>query len=58
VRAKSGTIDNARALSGYVDTADGERLVFSMIANNFNSSPADIDAAADKALIRLATFHR
>ena len=58
VRAKSGTIDNARALSGYVDTADGETLAFSMIANNFNSSPADIDAAADKALIRLATFHR
>ena len=58
VRAKSGTIDNARALSGYVDTADGETLAFSMIANNFNSSAADIDAAADKALIRLATFHR
>jgi D-alanyl-D-alanine carboxypeptidase/D-alanyl-D-alanine-endopeptidase (penicillin-binding protein 4) len=58
VRAKSGTIDNARALSGYVDTADGDTLAFSMIANNFNSSPADIDAAADKALIRLATFHR
>jgi D-alanyl-D-alanine carboxypeptidase/D-alanyl-D-alanine-endopeptidase (penicillin-binding protein 4) len=58
VRAKSGTIDNARALSGYVDTADGETLAFSIIANNFSSSPADIDAAADKALIRLATFHR
>ena len=58
VRAKSGTIDNARALSGYVDTADGETLAFSMIANNFNSSAADVDAAADKALIRLATFHR
>jgi D-alanyl-D-alanine carboxypeptidase/D-alanyl-D-alanine-endopeptidase (penicillin-binding protein 4) len=58
VRAKSGTIDNARALSGYVDTADGETLVFSIIANNFSSSPADIDAAADKALIRLAKFHR
>jgi D-alanyl-D-alanine carboxypeptidase/D-alanyl-D-alanine-endopeptidase (penicillin-binding protein 4) len=58
VRAKSGTIDNARALSGYVDTADGETLAFSIIANNFNTSPADIDTAADKALVRLATFHR
>jgi D-alanyl-D-alanine carboxypeptidase/D-alanyl-D-alanine-endopeptidase (penicillin-binding protein 4) len=58
VRAKSGTVDNARALSGFVDTADGERLAFSIIANNFASSPAVIDAAADNALIRLATFHR
>jgi D-alanyl-D-alanine carboxypeptidase/D-alanyl-D-alanine-endopeptidase (penicillin-binding protein 4) len=58
VRAKSGTIDNARALSGYLETADGETLAFSIIANNFNASSADIDAAADKALIRLVTFHR
>jgi D-alanyl-D-alanine carboxypeptidase/D-alanyl-D-alanine-endopeptidase (penicillin-binding protein 4) len=58
VQAKSGTIDNARALSGYVQTADGETLVFSIIANNFSSSPADIDAATDKALVRLATFKR
>jgi D-alanyl-D-alanine carboxypeptidase/D-alanyl-D-alanine-endopeptidase (penicillin-binding protein 4) len=55
VRAKSGTIDNARALSGYLETADGKTLVFSIIANNFNSSPAEIDAAVDKALILLAT---
>ena len=54
VRAKSGTIDNARALSGYVETAAGEMLAFSIIANNFGSSPADIDAAVDKALVRLA----
>ena len=58
VQAKSGTIDNARALSGYVQTADGKTLVFSIIANNFSSPPADIDAAADKALIRLTTFKR
>jgi D-alanyl-D-alanine carboxypeptidase/D-alanyl-D-alanine-endopeptidase (penicillin-binding protein 4) len=58
VQAKSGTIDNARALSGYVQMADGETLVFSIIANNFSSPPADIDAAADKALIRLTTFKR
>lgn len=54
VRAKSGTIDNARALSGYIETAAGETLAFSIIANNFSASPADIDAAVDKALIRLA----
>jgi D-alanyl-D-alanine carboxypeptidase/D-alanyl-D-alanine-endopeptidase (penicillin-binding protein 4) len=58
VRAKTGTVDNVRAISGYVETADGETLLFSMIANNFTTSAAVIDAAADNALVRLATFSR
>ena len=36
MRAKTGSIANVRALSGYVTHADGEPLVFSIIANNFN----------------------
>jgi serine-type D-Ala-D-Ala carboxypeptidase/endopeptidase (penicillin-binding protein 4) len=56
VRAKSGTIDNVRALSGYLDTADGDTLVFSMIANNFSLPVAQIDAAVDRALVRLVSF--
>jgi D-alanyl-D-alanine carboxypeptidase/D-alanyl-D-alanine-endopeptidase (penicillin-binding protein 4) len=58
VRAKTGTVDNVRAIAGYVETADGETLVFSIIANNFTASTSTIDAAADKALVRLATFTR
>lgn len=58
VRAKTGTMDNVRAIAGYVETAGGETLVFSMIANNFTSATSVIDAAADKALIRLASFSR
>ncbi len=58
VWAKTGTVDNVRAIAGYVETADGETLVFSIIANNFTVSTSAIDAAADKALIRLATFSR
>ena len=34
VHAKTGTLDKARALSGYVTTADGRLLIFSMLANN------------------------
>ena len=56
VRAKTGTVDNVRAIAGYVETADGQTLVFSMIANNFTIANGAIDAAADRALIRLATF--
>ena len=58
VRAKTGTVDNVRAIAGYVETASGETLVFSIIANNFTVPTSAIDAAADKALIRLATFSR
>ena len=58
VRAKTGTVDNVRAIAGYVDTAGGETLVFSIIANNFTMSTSAIDAAADKALVHLATFTR
>lgn len=36
VRAKTGSISNTRALSGYVTTRGGETLVFSVIANNFS----------------------
>lgn len=58
VRAKTGTVDNVRAIAGYVETAEGETLVFSMIANNFTMPNSAVDAAADRALVRLATFSR
>ena len=58
VRAKTGTVDNVRAIAGYVETASGETLVFSIIANNFTVPTSAIDAAADKALVRLITFSR
>lgn len=58
VRAKTGTVDNARAIAGYIHNADGELLIFSILANNFTVPPGTIDAAADKAILRLATFTR
>jgi serine-type D-Ala-D-Ala carboxypeptidase/endopeptidase (penicillin-binding protein 4) len=57
-RAKTGSIANTRALSGYVTTAEGEPLVFSMIVNNFNVPPSDADAIVDRAVVRLAGFRR
>jgi D-alanyl-D-alanine carboxypeptidase/D-alanyl-D-alanine-endopeptidase (penicillin-binding protein 4) len=58
VRAKTGTVDNVRAIAGYVQTGDGETFVFAMMANNFNVANGVVDEAADRALIRLATFTR
>jgi D-alanyl-D-alanine carboxypeptidase/D-alanyl-D-alanine-endopeptidase (penicillin-binding protein 4) len=53
VQAKTGTINNVRALSGYVERESGERLAFSMIANNFTVSNAQVDAIMDRALERI-----
>jgi serine-type D-Ala-D-Ala carboxypeptidase/endopeptidase (penicillin-binding protein 4) len=38
LRAKTGTINNVSALSGYVNAANGERLAFSIIANDVPST--------------------
>ena len=54
VEAKTGTISNVRALSGYLETQSGERIVFSMIANHFTAPTSQIDAVVERALVRLA----
>ncbi len=58
VRAKTGTLAYVRSLSGYVRTADGETLAFSMIANNFLVSSTSAEYVQDAALQRLAAFSR
>jgi len=57
-RAKTGSMANVRALSGYVTAADGEPLVFSIIANNFETPPETITKTAEAIVVRLATFSR
>lgn len=57
-RAKTGSIDNARALSGYVNTLDGERLVFSILANHFTLPASQIEGVIDRLVERLANFSR
>jgi D-alanyl-D-alanine carboxypeptidase/D-alanyl-D-alanine-endopeptidase (penicillin-binding protein 4) len=56
VRAKTGTVDNVRAIAGYIETEGGDMLVFSMIANNFTGPTTIVDAAADQAIVRLASL--
>jgi len=58
VHAKTGSLSHVSSLSGYVKTADGELLAFSMIANNFLMSVRDVEAIQDSALEILADFSR
>jgi serine-type D-Ala-D-Ala carboxypeptidase/endopeptidase (penicillin-binding protein 4) len=58
VRAKTGTLRWAAALSGYVTSAGGEHLAFSIMLNRYH--PADPNAPAraevDAIAILLAEF--
>jgi D-alanyl-D-alanine carboxypeptidase/D-alanyl-D-alanine-endopeptidase (penicillin-binding protein 4) len=54
LRAKTGTLDKARALSGYVTTADGRLLLFSALANNYTTPLAEVTQVQDLIGAQLA----
>lgn len=57
LRAKTGTIRQVSALSGYVESAEGERLAFSILANGVPST-ARAKRSEDAIGARLAAFSR
>jgi D-alanyl-D-alanine carboxypeptidase/D-alanyl-D-alanine-endopeptidase (penicillin-binding protein 4) len=58
LRAKTGTISGVSSLSGYVQTLDGERLIFSMSMQNFVYPTRLYQRAQDKIGAILAGFSR
>ncbi|HEV2801399.1 MAG TPA: D-alanyl-D-alanine carboxypeptidase/D-alanyl-D-alanine-endopeptidase [Pyrinomonadaceae bacterium] len=56
VRAKTGTLNNVSGLSGYVNTAAGERLAFSIIVNHYPDDNSPRQNYLDTIAVLLASF--
>lgn len=58
VQAKTGSMRNARSLSGFTQTADGEPVAFAILVNNYGVPASEIDEAIDALLLRVVAFTR
>jgi serine-type D-Ala-D-Ala carboxypeptidase/endopeptidase (penicillin-binding protein 4) len=56
LRAKTGTLSSASSLSGFVSTAAGEELVFSIMVNNYPQGTSASSVCIDPIAILLASF--
>lgn len=56
VRAKTGSLDSVSALSGYVTSRDGEKLIFSVMENNYIYG--SVKSLEDTIGATLASFSR
>lgn len=56
IHAKTGSVANARSLSGYALTADNHTLIFSLLANNWITPQSAVDTVHNRIAVMLATL--
>lgn len=56
LRAKTGSLSSASSLGGYVTTASGEKLVFSIMVNNYTREVEPRSMCIDPIAVLLASF--
>jgi len=57
LHAKTGSMAGVSSLSGYITDAEGRRLVFSIISNNYLSDAAPVRALENRLALALAQWH-
>jgi D-alanyl-D-alanine carboxypeptidase/D-alanyl-D-alanine-endopeptidase (penicillin-binding protein 4) len=57
LHAKTGSMAGVSSLSGYITDAQGRRLVFSMVSNNYLSDAAPIRALENRLAVALTQWH-
>ena len=58
LRGKTGTLTNVSGISGFVKSADGERLVFAFLSNGNRGSVTTARASEERLVGLLARYHR
>jgi D-alanyl-D-alanine carboxypeptidase/D-alanyl-D-alanine-endopeptidase (penicillin-binding protein 4) len=58
VRAKTGTLSGVASLSGYVKSANGEMLAFSILMNNYPSGARIYRQVQDRICVILSQISR
>jgi serine-type D-Ala-D-Ala carboxypeptidase/endopeptidase (penicillin-binding protein 4) len=58
IRAKSGTVDRAKAYSGYVKSVSGRNIAFSMMVNDFSCTSAEATKKLERLMVALAEFKK
>jgi D-alanyl-D-alanine carboxypeptidase/D-alanyl-D-alanine-endopeptidase (penicillin-binding protein 4) len=53
IRAKTGTLDHVKAISGYADTTAQGRLAFSLLVNNFEEPAPAVTKTMDELVLAL-----
>lgn len=56
VRAKTGFINGVRTLSGYVTSATGRTIAFSLMCNGYTTSTSRVNAVQDRVVELLADY--